>query len=149
MNRLPFTAHRQHVFGALLALLPLCGVACAHDDGRPPVYPAHGQVLWEGKPLPGALVLLHPQNQPELAKLRPIAYTAADGTFEFTTFEKGDGAPAGEYTVTVEWRRPAREEDELPPANSLPHRYSQPDSTPLRLQINQGTNELPALELKR
>jgi hypothetical protein len=134
--------------GAALLGLTTC-LGCGKQSARAPVVPVHGRVLWQGKPLAHALVVLHPQNKAELGALRPVAHADDGGSFELTTYEDGDGAPVGDYAVTVEWRRLARAEDKDPPRNELPNRYSRPDSTPLHLTIDKGTSELPALELKR
>jgi hypothetical protein len=134
----------------LAALLPFTtGLACGKQGGRTQVIPVRGRVLWQGKPLANALVVLHPQNTAQLASLRPVAHADDSGSFELTTYEEGDGAPVGDYAVTIEWRRPAREQDKDPPANQLPARYSRPDSTPLHVTIDKNTSELPALEVKR
>src|SRR6516225_10019194 len=91
----------------LAALLPLAtGLACGKQAGHVRVMPVHGRVFWRGKPLANALVILHPQNTAELAGLRPLAHADQTGSFELTTYDEGDGAPAGDYAVTIEWRRP-------------------------------------------
>ena len=35
---------------------------------------------------------------------KPFAKVGDDGTFALTTFNEGDGAPEGEYGVTIDWR---------------------------------------------
>jgi hypothetical protein len=57
----------------------------------------------ENKPTPGALVILHPLNDPDPRAPRPVARVGADGRFSPTTYSADDGAPAGEYAVTVAW----------------------------------------------
>jgi hypothetical protein len=51
--------------GAALLGLTTC-LGCGKQSARAPVVPVHGRVLWQGKPLAHALVVLHPQNKAEL-----------------------------------------------------------------------------------
>jgi hypothetical protein len=134
---------------ALLAVA-LLGASCARD-GRPPVYPAQGKIFYEGKPAANALVILHPVNKdPRLESVRPLAHVEADGSFKLTTFANGDGAPAGEYVVTVDWREKTAPVEGAPPGRSLlPQRYSNPESSQLRVQVKEGPNELEPLKLTR
>jgi len=134
---------------ALVALLPLVsGPGCGKQAGRTPVFPA--TVRSCGRASAGERARHSAsRNAAGLERVRPVAHANEGGFFDLTTYEEGDGAPAGQYAVTVEWRRPARAEDNAPPANQLPARYSRPDSTPLHVRIDAGTNELPPLELKR
>jgi hypothetical protein len=126
---------------------------CSRSD-RQPVYPAQGQVLYDGKPIPHALVVLHPLSSPGKEALRPHANVGAGGQFVLGTYEPGDGAPAGEYAVTIEWwlspaKPGTREGDGLPPVNRLPARYSQAATSGLRVRIQPGDNQLPVLKLSR
>jgi hypothetical protein len=134
---------------ALLAVALLCA-SCART-GRPPVYPAQGKIYYEGKPTANALVILHPlKNDPQLESVRPLAHVEPDGSFKLTTFDNGDGAPAGEYVVTVDWREKTAPVEGAPPGRSLlPPRYANPQLSQLRVQIKEGTNELEPLKLAR
>src|SRR2546423_1070374 len=93
---------------SLSTLLAVClGSAGCGDAGRLPVHPAAGQVLLAGKPVPQALVVLHPEGDASPDAVRPQATADADGAFRLSTYETGDGAPAGTYRVTVaRWRSP-------------------------------------------
>src|SRR5262245_59643767 len=82
--------------GALLALgLTGCG------DGRIKVYPASGQVLYNGEPLKGVDIAFHPLDPKSNTGYPPHATTDENGKFTLTTFLKDDGAPAGEFQVAV------------------------------------------------
>ncbi len=52
-----------------------------------------------------------------MQKLRPYAWTDADGSFSLSTQSDRDGAPLGEYHVTVEWRAAAQSASNDPEAN--------------------------------
>jgi hypothetical protein len=143
------SVRRWFLFPALLAVPLLCA-SCARND-RPPVYRVQGKIFYEGKPTANALVVLHPVNKdPRLESVRPLAHVETDGSFKLTTFANGDGAPAGEYVVTVDWRERTAPVEGAPPGRSLlPPRYSNPASSQLRVQIKEGTNELEPLKLTR
>jgi hypothetical protein len=129
---------------SLGALALLCSSCSKHEK----VYPVRGLVRYQGKPLPRALVALHPIDDPN-KPLRPLGYAGADGWYALTTFKSKDGAPAGEYAVTVEWRPPPRSEDDGPQPSQLPARYSKPETSGLRVRIDADVQELPPLDLKR
>jgi hypothetical protein len=71
-----------------------------------------------------------------------------------TTYDQGDGAPAGDYGVTVEWwlssataRTP--EGDSRPPTNRLPARYARVETSKLRVRIAAETNQIPVIQLSK
>jgi hypothetical protein len=76
------------------------------------------------------------------------AMAEADGTFALSTYTANDGAPAGEYAVTVVWWKPLVDANGKPGPNLLPERYARPETTPLRATVKAGTNEV-VLELKK
>jgi hypothetical protein len=136
-----------------LLLAAVLGTSCA-NDGRRPVFPVRGRVLFEDKPTPGALVLFHPLNDPDPRAPRPVARVAADGSFAPTTYRTDDGAPAGEYAVTVTWvnerdNQSAPKEEQREPRNLLPDRYGKPETSGLRVQIKEEPNDLPPFRLTR
>ena len=128
-------------------LLALAG--CERDEG-PPCYPVRGTILYEGKPVPHAFVVLHPATPEGRNGSRPSAVANAKGEFALTSRKARDGAPTGEYVATVEWRPLVQRKGEYEPGpNRLPNRYSKPESSGLRIQVGAGNNELPPLTLKR
>src|SRR5688572_2850728 len=84
------------VAATAIAALLIATTGCGDGVARIPTHRAQGQVLWEGKPLANAFVVLHPES-PDLVPAR--ASTDASGNFTLTTFDTGDGAPAGDYKV--------------------------------------------------
>lgn len=85
----------------LFAALAGCG------SPKPDVVPAGGKVTYRKTTVPaGALVVFHPAD-PETEKRiggKPFAKVGDDGTFRLTTYAEGDGAPPGDYGVTIDWR---------------------------------------------
>ena len=95
MPRRPLSAYLRG--GAFVALFALCGLACS---GSATLNPVQGKVTYKNQPLAGALVSFHPKGSTDMKAERPTALTKEDGTFSVTTGQK-DGAPAGEYMVTI------------------------------------------------
>ena len=106
-------------------------------------YPAGGMVTLDGQPLPRADVTLY--RYMEITKTyRAISdgWTDESGRFQLSTYTRFDGAPEGEYVVTV---RPAPKLIQLgEPAekSSIPERYTAPARSPLRVKITPATNDL-------
>jgi hypothetical protein len=142
------TRHRKIAFSALLIPVLLCS-ACGKANGRKPVFRVDGRVLYEGRPLAHAFLVFHPVNDAGPQVTRPTATAENDGTFAPTTYEAADGAPAGEYAVTVEWHRPPTNDEVAPGPNQLPALYSKPASTPFKVRIVEGTNRLEPFQIKR
>ncbi len=135
-------------FGMAVLVLGAFLSGCGGQPERPEVvYPLTGELQFEGKPAAGASIVLHAQD--EAIAARPIATVNEDGTFAVTTYEPGDGAPPGEYKVTVEWHRPVAgqnvEGDELPPPNVIPPAYARPQTTPLTITVEEGENTFPPI----
>jgi hypothetical protein len=144
---------RAHSAGARAGLVAVLGAAllcsaCARSD-RKPVYPVQGRVLFEGKPVAGAQVILHPLGGDDrVYPVRPLGQVGEDGTFRLTTYDAGDGAPEGSYAVTVSLlKKPAGAEGDLS-RNVLPPRYANPQTSPLRADVTRGGNELAPFQLK-
>jgi hypothetical protein len=136
---------------ALAAILSLSFLAgCSKtDSNRLRVFPVKGQVQFEGRPTPGAWVFLHPvRADPRTPRAR--GEVDKNGTFALTTYQANDGVPAGEYAVTVEWRRVAgRGEDVQIGPNLLPAKYSNVRTSGLRVCVAEGANQLPPFQLRK
>lgn len=134
---------------ATLVLMAGLVAAVGCGDGRPTCYPVHGQVTApDGKPAAGALVVFHPISPPAGPTLAHTATADEAGRFAVTTFDSGDGAPAGEYVLTVIWNTPKKtlmdqEKDRL---NG---RYANKDASKLKFTIEKKSdNEMPPIALK-
>ena len=130
----------------------LAVLGCGADDGRIEVYPVHGKVLVKGQPAEGATVTFYSTTTGGEATKAPIptATTDANGEFHLRSYEENDGAPAGEFKVTVVWPAP-------PPANAsgifevkdrLASRFADPQKTTLSAKVAEGENEIPPFELQ-
>ncbi len=133
---------------AALAALGGCG-----RQGRLPLVPAAGQVSWRGKPLAGAQVVLVPLGPGAADRPRPAALTGPDGKFRLSTYVKEDGAPAGEYAVTLTWGGPRKAAGLHPlAAGAAPDyfhgRYGDPKASGLRLTVGPDGGELSPIDLR-
>jgi hypothetical protein len=138
---------------------PLVALACAAlalagcgQGGRKPVHTVTGKVLdGNKKPAAGATLLFHPVKPDPGDPAKPVGLTDEQGIFRLTTYEKGDGAPEGEYVVTVEWRPPKKTPFDPEPADRLAGRYANPKTSRLRARVEKQATELPpfVVELPR
>lgn len=131
----------------LVAFCPAC------SSNRKPVYPVRGQVLVKGKPAARAQIMFHPANDNSPDAVHPVGHVDEQGGFTLTSYKQGDGAPEGEYRVTVQWflatksRHPTRGDDYVT-VNYLPDRYGRAETSELRATVRKGDNELPPFSLK-
>jgi hypothetical protein len=86
-------------------IVAVCMSAASCSNKGLPLYPVHGRVLLDGKPMAGAMVILHPAGDVGLDGLKPRALADAEGWFKIYTYVIGDGAPAGNYAVTIQPKR--------------------------------------------
>ena len=126
------------------ALLAGCG-----GEQRLVCVPVQGQMLYNEQPLAEAMVVFHPLGDQLKTAPKPQAQTDSEGKFQLTTLGLNDGAPWGEYAITVELRELIQvgEEATRNGRNLLPAQYAKPESTPLRYTVVRGNNEIPPLRL--
>lgn len=140
--------HTRRRFLTGLLFLAALGLSSCGGDGRKPTFPVAGRVLRDGKPVAHATVVFHPTGAAEPDPVRPRGTTGADGSFALTTYDGNDGAPAGDYRVTVElWLSSGRGDEG--PTSRLPTKYAKPDTSGLTATVNPGPTELKPFELKR
>lgn len=131
---------RRRRVALLLVFVPLALAGCGQHG--PALYPVTGKVVGaDGKPLEHATVVFHPvAGDAGPNAVKPRGKVGADGAFTLTTHTAGDGAPAGEYRVTVElWLGGKGDE---PPANRLPQKFAKPDQSGLKATVGAGPTEL-------
>lgn len=131
-----------------LILLAATALTGCGDAAGPAIHPVTGRVTVDGKPAAKAQIGFHvANNQP--AGAIPFAEADDDGTFRPSTRLTGDGAPAGDYTVTVVWPEIRVDHgEEVRGPDRLKGRYGDARTSPLRVTVAPGANTLPTLELK-
>ncbi len=129
------------------------GCSKGKDPNRLPVFPASGHLSIQGQVPAGAFVVLHPKNgaatDPKGDVVCPRATVKPDGSFVLGSYDSADGAPLGEYSLTVEWRRIVKSPDGSPVLgpNVVPPKYGRPESSPVSVRIAEQSNEIAPITL--
>lgn len=134
--------------GLFLALIVMA-IGCGQGEVAPSVavHPAQGKITFKGQPTHGATVTLHPKT-PTADIPVPRATVDKTGAFKISTFAPGDGAPEGEYALTVFWYKPIGTGlDVTPGPNVIPVKYTKPESTNIVIKIAAGQNDIPTIQL--
>ncbi|WP_442483445.1 BON domain-containing protein [Aeoliella sp. SH292] len=143
--------HRAALLGtsliALLAMGTVTGCNSKSGPERVPTFPVSGSVSFQGKPIPGAFVALHPKTTKENVP-SPRASVAADGSLKVSTYDGGDGAPEGEYVVTVEWYKPIKNgADVISGPNVIPKKYASPQTSDITIRVATQENTISPIKL--
>lgn len=134
---------RRLVFFSLLGVVLAAGWIKPVRQIHAGVYPVDGRLIISDKPADNAALAFHPIGKSSASLARPVAMTRPDGSFRLTTFRRDDGAPAGEYVVTVIWHDPSAPVDECECQDPTEHDrlcglYADPEVSPLRATIRRG-----------
>jgi len=132
-----------------MALLVTAWMAgCSRESEGPPTYPVQGVLKIDGQPAVDAQVILHPAGGSDFDErgTRPTGRVGPDGSFKLTTYQPGDGAPAGNYVVTIYW---AKDPESLEPSpDRLKGRYLDPAKSTIKIEIEETETILPPFKLK-
>jgi hypothetical protein len=113
---------------AVLLLIPCwgCGTSAGHYVG--PTVPVKGKITYKGKALTQGDVVFEPVDSGREAhgSIQP------DGTFELTTFNKGDGAVPGTHRVAVSGTTKK---------DAVPLKYKNPSSSKTEVEVAEGKTE--------
>jgi len=143
---------------SVLLVTALCVAGCGPDHGRLEPHPVSGQVLINGEPAAACTVVFVPVDPDLKGQVMPGGNTLEDGSFQLTTHETGDGAPVGEYGVTLHWAAKTwptmeaemrRDGDPVKPVgpDRLQGAFSSPDKSGVTVTIEAGENNLPPFRL--
>ena len=130
--------------------LVLLGMGASCRDGRQATYPVSGQVTIGGQPAASADLRFYETRGQTPGMSRPYATTDAEGRFDVSTYGMHDGAPPGEYRVTVSWKGPLDgispdQRDAMP--ERLPARYTDPSTSGIQVHIVRGQNLLETIDI--
>jgi hypothetical protein len=133
--------------GRVLVLVVLVLAGCSKASDRLPVFPVHGKVLVGGEPATEAFVAFHPDpDNPAPGWI--VGQVDAEGNFALSTYVSGDGAPEGEYTVTITWQTRGGLMNRFSGPDRLKGRYADPKTSKLRFRVEKKPlNEVPPYEL--
>lgn len=122
-------------FTLVLILLSAFSSGCERATfRRVPVYSVTGQLFVRGQPAVSARIELQSLDDIGLNRLRPHANVQPDGTFSLTTYSTEDGAPSGNYALTVAWPAPPKHRFDPAGPDRLKGRYADP-RRPLRTVV--------------
>ncbi len=122
-----------------------CGPSGPQMESRP-VVRVEGRVLVQGKPQKGIHVSFFPDDATQEA--RPHGTTDADGKYQLETYRR-DGAPPGEYAVSLFWPAPAKEGDDgSSPPDRLGRKYADPKTSGHRATVATDPTVVPTIDLK-
>ena len=120
-----------------------------------PVFPASGKILNQGKPLAGVILLFHSSDVNQ--KIKSQATTDDDGKFVTTTFKTADGAPEGDYIITLvvpsnesdSTREDAATEKQFRKEGPVrfPSKYQNPTTSPLKVKVIKNQSDLGILKI--
>jgi len=131
-----------------VAAVVAAGAGCGR---RPPkiqrqqTFPAKGVVVVAVSAAEGVVITFNPVARDDWTGPFPSAFTIADGSFEVQTYGTADGAPAGEYCLTVEW---PEDTDEEPRPDRLEGRYSDVATSRLKVVIDSAPTDLGTIRLR-
>jgi hypothetical protein len=132
--------------GACFVLLALVIAGCS-KPGWLETYPVKGVVRVDGKPAKDAMITFHPREQTGERPYIPTGKTNENGEFTLSTFVADDGAPAGEYDVTITWPVRYNPISTLWEGDKLKGRYEKKQNSPFHVTIEKKPQELPPFEL--
>jgi hypothetical protein len=134
------------VLFAFAIAMPACG------PSRKPVFPVKGKVTdADGKPIAGALVVFsrlktNPEDTNEVASA--LGTTDQNGEYNLTTYESDDGAPEGEYVVTITWPGEKKSPTPGPGPDRLNGAYANPTTSKIQFTVtNSGSNQVETIKV--
>ena len=135
--------------GLFLATLALATSSCG--NGRKNCYPVAGTIHVDGKPVADAMIQLHsadPADHEGPNRVIPLAMTDETGKFKLSTYGDNDGAPVGEYAVTITWRqRSGLLKNQFDGPDRLKGKYNTKELSGLKVTIEKKPQELRLFEL--
>lgn len=141
---------------SVLVLLLLAGCKGSQEQ-RVELFPASGRITQRGTPLANVQIVLHAKDAtfPVLNRLHPHGETDANGNYTLSTYVAGDGAPAGDWTVTLtkadERLSEQARQQILASGDAIPDawrgRYSNPSRSRWHVTIEPTDNHLEPIDL--
>lgn len=140
---------------APLLIAGMTGIICCGCGSRMPApletFPVSGQIKVNGKSPARAEIRFQPRvplEDPLNRSIQPYAIVEVDGSFQVSTYQDGDGAPPGEYAVTVIWPEITIEGgEEIFGQDKLGQRFADPTKPVATVEVVEGDNEIPVIDL--
>lgn len=129
-----------------------CFVGC-ESSIQQRTYPTSGEVKLDGKPLAGAVIVLHAVDKTNFKwEELPQGVTDQNGKFNLFTYSSNDGAPAAEYTVGIALQQAVSDDgsDQVKREKNrvnLPSKFADPKKSGLTAKVNPKATVIPTFEL--
>ena len=141
-----------HFFAtATMAAFVLTTIGCSEKKypNEKQVFKIKGTVTVDGTPTADIQVALHDKAGPDDKQpTYPQGFTDAEGNIRISTYEEGDGAPAGDYAVTFALQEFNLMSRAYGGPDKLNKKYSDPKTTPFSVSLGDGKpNDLGPVEL--
>ena len=135
---------------SLISIVSLVAFAgCGEKLSIPRTAPVSGSVMSKGKPAPGMRVKFHPQFDIGKVKFTPYGETGPEGRYVLNTGAPGNGAPVGDYIVTIEKPRVGTDATGLEAeVDDLKGKYSDPQKSPFKVSVTSGENVVPPFDIE-
>lgn len=143
-------ANLARPLAAVAVLVPMLGCGgYPLPEGAKKVFVVRGELKFQGAPMDGAVVTFY--TDPPTAgtsSLSPTGTADESGKYALTTYLKDDGAPEGNYRVTIYWpmktggNAAKKEIDEPLPPDRLQYAYSHPKTTTLKAKVESKENTI-------
>lgn len=141
-------SHRKFlVILTSFAFLAGCG---GDEPFRKTTSPVKGRITVDGKE-PGSGIQIACHAAAGFDSVNPSVTSGEsnpDGTFVLSTYQSGDGIPAGEYVLLFTWQEFNLMSRTYSGKDKLNNRYSKPEDSPFTITVKEGEeNDMGVIEL--
>lgn len=126
------------LFVAALSVCSLCSCSTKREYGKE-TFPVTGELYVDGQPAAQVLVKFHDVNG--MDKQNPTessTFTDEAGKFALSTFEAGDGVPAGDYIATFMWGQLNPLSNQYGGPDKLKNKYVDPKKSEFKVKVEPG-----------
>lgn len=112
-------------------------------------FPITGKLTIDGNPVGNVAVKANPVGKElSAANVSSSTFTDAEGNFEISTYESGDGVPEGDYTLTFMWGSRSLMTGRYEGPDKLNERYLDPEASEFKVSVKPGEEiDLGTIEL--
>ncbi|MCZ2343298.1 MAG: hypothetical protein LC104_16115 [Bacteroidales bacterium] len=131
-----------------VAAFLLCGCG---EEPRPLCQPVSGVIQVNGKPTKDLLISYHPQTATPRNAIAATGRSDEEGRYTLSSFLPNDGAPPGEYTITVVWPTSFQQigGQDFPVGDRLGGVYANKANATWKATIREGESQLPLIEISK
>lgn len=121
-------------------MILLCSCGGEEQGFRKETYPVTGQVFIDGQAAaePIKVMCHHQQGMDQEHPTVSQALTGEEGKFEISTYESGDGVPAGDYVLTFYWGKQNLVAMRYGGPDKFKGRYADPKKSEFKFTVKEG-----------